>query len=62
MPGYARIVCDGFVAGEPFDACPRQVLRRQRHVSPSGLDDAHRHRTRVLPVAPHGERHRCRRC
>ncbi len=29
MPGYARLVCDGFVAGEPFDACPRQVLRRQ---------------------------------
>ncbi len=29
MPGYARIVCDGFVASEPFDACPRQVLRRQ---------------------------------
>jgi glutamine synthetase len=29
MPGYARIVCDGFVAGEPFDACPRQTLRRQ---------------------------------
>ncbi|MEO8807267.1 MAG: type III glutamate--ammonia ligase [Burkholderiaceae bacterium] len=29
MPGYARIVCDGFVAGEAFDACPRQVLRRQ---------------------------------
>lgn len=29
MPGVARIVCDGFVAGEPFDACPRQVLRRQ---------------------------------
>ncbi len=29
MPGYARIVCDGFVAGEPFDGCPRQVLRRQ---------------------------------
>ena len=29
MPGYARIVCDGFVAGDPFDACPRQVLRRQ---------------------------------
>ena len=28
MPGYARIVCDGFVAGEPFEACPRQVLRR----------------------------------
>jgi glutamine synthetase len=29
MPGHARIVCDGFVAGEPFDACPRQVLKRQ---------------------------------
>ena len=29
MPGYARIVCDGFVAGEAFDACPRQALRRQ---------------------------------
>jgi glutamine synthetase len=29
MPGVARIVCDGFVAGAPFDACPRQVLRRQ---------------------------------
>lgn len=29
MPGYARVVCDGFVAGEPFGACPRQVLRRQ---------------------------------
>ena len=29
MPGYARIACDGFVAGKPFDACPRQVLRRQ---------------------------------
>ena len=29
MPGYARIVCDGFVGGEPFDACPRQALRRQ---------------------------------
>jgi glutamine synthetase len=28
MPGYARLVCDGFVAGQPFDACPRQVLRR----------------------------------
>jgi len=28
MPGYARIVCDGYVAGEPFDGCPRQVLRR----------------------------------
>jgi glutamine synthetase len=29
MPGVARVVCDGFVAGEPFDACPRQALRRQ---------------------------------
>ena len=29
MPGYARIACDGFVAGTPFEACPRQVLRRQ---------------------------------
>jgi len=29
MPGYARLACDGFVAGEPFDGCPRQVLRRQ---------------------------------
>jgi glutamine synthetase len=28
MPGYARVVCDGFVAGQPFEACPRQVLRR----------------------------------
>lgn len=28
LPGHARIVCDGFVAGEPFEACPRQVLKR----------------------------------
>ncbi len=28
MPGVARIVGDGFVDGQPFDACPRQVLRR----------------------------------
>jgi glutamine synthetase len=28
MPGVARLVGDGFVDGEPFDACPRQVLRR----------------------------------
>ena len=28
MPGVARIVGDGFVDGAPFDACPRQVLRR----------------------------------
>jgi len=29
MPGYARVACDGFVAGEPFDGCPRQRLRHQ---------------------------------
>lgn len=29
MPGYARVVLDGFVAGQPFVACPRQVLKRQ---------------------------------
>ena len=29
MPGYARLACDGFVDGQAFDACPRQVLRRQ---------------------------------
>ena len=29
MQGVARVVCDGFVDGEAFDACPRQVLRRQ---------------------------------
>jgi glutamine synthetase len=29
LPGVARIVGEGFVAGEPFDACPRQVLARQ---------------------------------
>ena len=28
QPGVARIVGDGFVDGQPFDACPRQVLRR----------------------------------
>ena len=28
MPGVARIVGDGFVDGQPFDACPRQVLHR----------------------------------
>jgi len=28
MPGVARAACDGFVAGEPFENCPRQVLRR----------------------------------
>ncbi len=28
LPGVARIVGDGFVDGQPFDACPRQVLHR----------------------------------
>lgn len=28
QPGVAAIVADGFVAGEPFDACPRQALKR----------------------------------
>lgn len=28
LPGVARLVGDGFVDGTPFDACPRQVLRR----------------------------------
>ena len=29
LPGYARLACDGFVDGHAFEACPRQVLRRQ---------------------------------
>ncbi|MES2263840.1 MAG: type III glutamate--ammonia ligase [Pseudomonadota bacterium] len=29
LPGYARVVLDGHVAGEPFALCPRQVLKRQ---------------------------------
>lgn len=29
LPSYARVVLDGHVAGAPFDACPRQVLRKQ---------------------------------
>ncbi len=28
MPGVARLVGDGYVGGDAFDACPRQVLRR----------------------------------
>lgn len=28
-PGVALLVADGFVAGEPFEACPRQILKRQ---------------------------------
>lgn len=27
-PGFARLIGDGFVDGQPFDACPRQTLRR----------------------------------
>ena len=30
LPGVARIVGDGFVAGAPFEGCPRQVLKRAR--------------------------------
>jgi glutamine synthetase len=30
LPGVARIVSDGFVDGQPFEGCPRQILRRQR--------------------------------
>jgi glutamine synthetase len=29
MPGYARIVCNGVVAGEPFGRCSRRILQRQ---------------------------------
>ena len=28
QPGYARVVCSGWVQGAPFEACPRQVLKR----------------------------------
>jgi glutamine synthetase len=28
MPGVARVVADGWVDGQPFEACPRQVLKR----------------------------------
>ncbi|MEK8033941.1 type III glutamate--ammonia ligase [Ideonella sp. DXS29W] len=28
MPGYARAVCSGFVDHQPFEGCPRQVLKR----------------------------------
>jgi glutamine synthetase len=30
LPGVARIVGDGFAGGEPFEGCPRQVLKRAR--------------------------------
>lgn len=29
LPGYARVALDGHVAGQPFELCPRQILRRQ---------------------------------
>jgi glutamine synthetase len=29
MPGYARIVCNGVVAGVPFGRCSRRILQRQ---------------------------------
>ena len=29
LPGYARVVLDGHVAGQPFALCPRQILRQQ---------------------------------
>jgi glutamine synthetase len=29
LPGYARVVLNGFVAGVPFEHCPRQILRTQ---------------------------------
>src|SRR5262245_25561856 len=29
MPGYARIVCNGHVKGEPYAYCSRVVLKRQ---------------------------------
>lgn len=29
LPGYARVVLNGYVAGKPFALCPRQILRKQ---------------------------------
>lgn len=29
LPGYARVALDGHVAGQPFNVCPRQILRKQ---------------------------------
>ncbi|WP_338847509.1 type III glutamate--ammonia ligase [Massilia sp. W12] len=29
LPGYARVVLDGFVDAQPFALCPRQILRTQ---------------------------------
>ncbi len=46
MPGVARIVGEGFVAGEPFDACPRQVLARQ------AARLAHKHWTLQVGIEP----------
>lgn len=38
MPGYARIVCNGTVKGEPWPFCSRNVLQRQlKKLSDEGL-------------------------
>lgn len=38
LPGHARIVLDGFVDGQPFPLCPRQLLRAQvRRLAERGL-------------------------
>jgi glutamine synthetase len=29
LPGYARVILDGYVAGQPFSLCPRQILHQQ---------------------------------
>jgi len=29
MPGFARLVCDGYVNGKPYEYCARVVLKRQ---------------------------------
>src|SRR6201991_570462 len=29
MPGYARIVCNGHVRGQPYEYCSRVALKRQ---------------------------------
>jgi glutamine synthetase len=46
MPGVARIVGEGFVAGDPFDACPRQALARQT------ARLAHKHWTLQVGIEP----------
>ena len=52
---------DGFVAGEPFDACPRQVLKRAvARLAERGWTLHDRHRARVLPAASSGRAAGCR--